>query len=70
MTRLINALFRLFLIAVVAVGLIAIWEQIRGNDYLSRFRRCDKTTQSIILKEIEREGKGKQKDIYQAKART
>ncbi|MBD2752406.1 DUF4230 domain-containing protein [Spirosoma validum] len=57
MTRLINALFRLFLVAVVVAGLIAIWEQIRGNDYLSRFRRGDKTTQSIILKEVTSLGK-------------
>ena len=52
MTRLINALFRLFIIAVLVAGLIAIWEQIRGNSVLSRFRRGDNTTQSIVLKEI------------------
>ncbi|WP_420150001.1 DUF4230 domain-containing protein [Spirosoma sp.] len=57
MSRLINALFRLFIIALIGVGLIAIWEQIRGNDYLSRFRRGDKTTQSIILKEVTALGK-------------
>ena len=57
MSRLINAFFRLFIIAVVVVGLIAIWEQIRGNDFLSRFRRGDKTTQSIILKEVTALGK-------------
>lgn len=57
MTRLLNALLRLFLLAVVVFGLIAIWEQIRGNDYLRRFRRGDKTTQSIILKEVTSLGK-------------
>lgn len=57
MTRLINALFRLFLIAVLAAGLIAIWEQIRGNTLLSRFRRGDTTTQRIVLKEITALGK-------------
>lgn len=57
MTRLINTLFRLLIIAVIAVGLIAIWEQIRGNDFLSRFRRGDKTTQSIVLKEVTALGK-------------
>jgi hypothetical protein len=57
MTRLINNLFRLFLIAVLIVGLIAIWEQIRGNSFLSRFRQGDKTTQSIVLKEVTALGK-------------
>lgn len=57
MSRLINAFFRLFLIAVLVAGLIAIWEQIRGNTILSRFRRGDKTTQSIVLKEIKALGK-------------
>lgn len=57
MTRLINTLFRLFLIAVLVAGLIAIWEQIRGNSLLSRFRRGDNTTQRIVLKEITTLGK-------------
>ncbi|GAB4055815.1 DUF4230 domain-containing protein [Spirosoma litoris] len=57
MTRLINALFRLFLIAVLVAGLIAIWEQIRGNSLLSRFRRGDNTAQHIVLKEITTLGK-------------
>ena len=57
MTRLINALFRLFLIAVLVAGLIAIWEQIRGNNWLSRFRRGDATTQTMVLKEITALGK-------------
>ncbi|GAB3801296.1 hypothetical protein GCM10028819_28250 [Spirosoma humi] len=57
MSRLINALFRLFLIAVLVAGLIAIWEQIRGNTILSRFRRGDTTTQSIVLTEIKALGK-------------
>ena len=57
MSRLINALFRLLLIAVLVAGLIAVWEQIRGYDLLSRFRRGDNTTQSIVLKEITALGK-------------
>ena len=57
MSRLINAFFRLFLIAVLVAGLIAIWEQVRGNTILSRFRRGDNTTQSIVLKEIKALGK-------------
>ncbi|MVM31590.1 DUF4230 domain-containing protein [Spirosoma sp. HMF4905] len=57
MTRLINTLFRLFLLAVLVAGLIAIWEQIRGNSLLSRFRRGENTTQRIVLKEITTLGK-------------
>jgi hypothetical protein len=57
MSRLINTLFRLFLIAVLVVSLIAIWEQIRGNNFMSRFRRGDNTTQSIVLKEVKALGK-------------
>ncbi|GAB4037785.1 DUF4230 domain-containing protein [Spirosoma jeollabukense] len=57
MSKLINALFRLFIITVLVAGLIAIWEQIRSNSVLSRFRRSDNTTQSIVLKEITALGK-------------
>ena len=57
MSRLLNALLRLFLIALFVAGLLAIWEQIRGSDMLSRFRRGDTTTQSIVLKEIKALGK-------------
>ncbi len=57
MSRLLNTLLRLFLIAVFVAGLLAIWEQIRGMDILSRFRRGDNTTQSVVLKEIKALGK-------------
>ncbi|MCX6217278.1 DUF4230 domain-containing protein [Spirosoma sp.] len=57
MSRLINTLFRLFLIAVLVAGLIAIWEQIRGTGFLSRFRRGDSTTHSVVLKEVKALGK-------------
>ena len=57
MARLINAVLRLLLIALFVAGLLAIWEQIRGSDMLSRFRRGDNTTQSIVLKEIKALGK-------------
>ncbi len=57
MTNLIKTLFRLLLLAVLIAGLIAIWEQIRGSAVMSRFRREDKTTQSIVLKEIKALGK-------------
>lgn len=57
MSRLLNTLLRLFLIALLVAGLLAIWEQIRGSDMLSHFRRGDTTTQSIVLKEIKALGK-------------
>ncbi len=57
MTNLIKTLLRLILLAVLVTGLIAIWEQIRGNAVMSRFRRGDKTTQRIVLKEITALGK-------------
>ncbi|GAB4027957.1 DUF4230 domain-containing protein [Spirosoma koreense] len=57
MFRLLNALIRLFILAVIVVGLIAVWEQIRGVSVLSRFRRGDSTTQSIVLKEVTALGK-------------
>ncbi len=57
MTRLVNTLLRLFLIVLIVTGLIAIWEQIRGNSLMSRFRRGETTTQSIVLKEVKALGK-------------
>jgi hypothetical protein len=57
MSRFLNTLLRLFIIAILVAGLIAIWEQIRGSDVMSRFRRGDKTTQSIVLKEVVALGK-------------
>lgn len=57
MPRLIRNLVRLFFLILLVAGLIAIWEQIRGSDTLSRFRRGDNTAQSIVLKEITALGK-------------
>ena len=57
MPRLIITLIRLFILVVLVAGLIAIWEQIRGSNALSRFRRGDTTTQSIVLKETTALGK-------------
>lgn len=57
MPRLITTLIRLFVLILLVAGLIAIWEQIRGSDTLSRFRRGDNTAQSIVLKEITALGK-------------
>lgn len=57
MSRLLNALFRLLLLVILVAGLIAIWEQIRGSDMMSRFRRSDTTTQHTVLKEVTALGK-------------
>lgn len=57
MSRLIATVIRLFIILLLGAGLIAIWEQIRGSNTLSRFRREDNTTQQIVLKEITALGK-------------
>ncbi len=51
MNSLLTTLLRLLLVTLLIVGLIAVWEQIRGNRALSRFRRDD-TTQSVVLKEV------------------
>jgi hypothetical protein len=57
MSRLLTVLLRLFVFAILVAGLIATWEQIRGSDVMSRFRKGDKTTQSIVLKEVTALGK-------------
>jgi hypothetical protein len=57
MPKLINALFRLFIVAVLIAGLITIWEQVRTSSVMSRFRRNDTTTQSIVLQEVTALGK-------------
>jgi ABC-type antimicrobial peptide transport system permease subunit len=57
MSRLILTLLRLFVAVLLVVGLIALWEQVRSSDLLSRFRRGDTTTQRIVLKEVTALGK-------------
>lgn len=57
MSRLATTFIRLLFIVLLIAGLIAIWEQIRGSSALSRFRRNDSTTQSIVLKEVTALGK-------------
>ena len=41
----------------LVAGLLAIWEQVRGSSALSRFRRGDNTTESVVLKEMTELGK-------------
>lgn len=57
MSRFITTLIRLFVMLLLLAGLIAIWEQIRGSNALSRFRRDDSTVQHAVLKEVTALGK-------------
>ncbi|QKZ15373.1 DUF4230 domain-containing protein [Spirosoma sp. KUDC1026] len=57
MSRLLSTLLRLFIVVLLVIGLIALWELVRGSDALSRFRRNDTTTQRIVLKEVTALGK-------------
>jgi hypothetical protein len=57
MSRLIVTLLRLFVAVLLVVGLIALWELVRGSNALSRFRRGDTSTQRIVLKEVTALGK-------------
>jgi hypothetical protein len=57
MSQLIAPLIRLLVLILLLVGLIAIWEQIRGSSVLSRFRRGNNTAKSIVLKEVTALGK-------------
>lgn len=52
MIRLLNVFIRLLLLALLIVGLIALWEQVRGIDALSRFRRGDSITHSVLLEKV------------------
>ncbi len=50
-------IIRLFFLFVLVAGLIAIWEQIRGADMLSRFRRGNDATKTLMLREVTALGK-------------
>lgn len=56
MSRIVITLIRLFFLILVVAGLIASWEQIRGSNALSRFRR-DSPAQRIVLQEVTALGK-------------
>lgn len=48
-----NKLIRLGVLALLVVGLLAVWEQIRGAAWLARFtRQPDKTTHSTVLERV------------------
>lgn len=48
---------RLLFLFLLVAGLIAVWEQIRGADMLSRFRRGDDTAKTLMLREVTALGK-------------
>jgi hypothetical protein len=57
MSNLITTILRLFIAVLIIVGLIALWEQIRGADSMRRFRRDDDAVQNLVLKEVTSLGK-------------
>ncbi|WP_266363326.1 DUF4230 domain-containing protein [Tellurirhabdus rosea] len=57
MTRLLNALLRLFLLFIFVMGLIALWEQLRSGSFFRRFTRSEETVHSIVLQEVTALGK-------------
>ncbi len=50
-------IIRLIFLFLLVAGLIAIWEQIRGADMLSRFRRGNDATKTLMLREVTSLGK-------------
>ncbi|MEZ0485739.1 DUF4230 domain-containing protein [Fibrella aquatica] len=53
-----NRLFRLALLGILVVGLLALWEQVRTTPWLTRFtRQPDKTTHSVVLERVTALGK-------------
>ena len=57
MTRFINSILRLFIIALLVVGLIFLWEQLRGWSLFSGLTKKETTTQTIVLQEVIELGK-------------
>jgi hypothetical protein len=57
MTRFINSLLRLFLILLLVIGLIVLWEQLRGWSLFNGLTKKEATTQTVVLQEITELGK-------------
>ncbi|GAB3326845.1 hypothetical protein GCM10027299_26460 [Larkinella ripae] len=57
MTRFLNALIRLFLLLLLVVGLIVMWEQLRSWSIFSGLTKQEKTTQTVVLQEVAELGK-------------
>ncbi len=55
--RPVNSLLRLLVIVLLLAGLIAVWEQIRGTGWFTRFTRSETPARSIILTKITALGK-------------
>ncbi len=55
--RPLNSLLRLLIFILLIVGLLAVWEQIRGAGWLSRFTRSETPARSIVLTRITALGK-------------
>lgn len=50
-------IIRVLILFLLTAGLIAVWEQIRGADMLSRFRWGDDATKTLMLREVTALGK-------------
>lgn len=57
MHRPIDSILRLLVIVLIGAGLIAVWEQVRGTGWLSRFTRSEAPARSIVLTKITALGK-------------
>ncbi|GAA4448929.1 hypothetical protein GCM10023189_07570 [Nibrella saemangeumensis] len=57
MIRFTNTIVRVFLVVLLVIGLISLWEQVRHRDWFSRFRKEEKTLHSVVLKEVTALGK-------------
>ncbi|WP_234735964.1 DUF4230 domain-containing protein [Tellurirhabdus bombi] len=57
MTRFINAFLRLFLVVLLIVGLISLWEQVRSGGLFQRFTKSEEVNHTVVLQEITELGK-------------
>lgn len=57
MTRFLNSLLRLFLILLLVIGLIVLWEQLRGWAVFSGLTKKEATVQTVVLQEVTELGK-------------
>ncbi|GAB3251217.1 hypothetical protein GCM10027347_09510 [Larkinella harenae] len=57
MTRFLNTLIRLFLLLLLIVGLVVVWEQLRGWSLFSGLTKKESTTQTVVLQEVTELGK-------------
>ncbi|RAJ97559.1 uncharacterized protein DUF4230 [Larkinella arboricola] len=57
MTRFINSLLRFFLVLLLVVGLVVLWEQLRGWSVFSGLTKKEASVQTVVLQEVTELGK-------------